>query len=210
MRAPTTPSSLKWLINRHARIQGEIKKIERTEAQRRFDATVEITNLQAALLTAQDTDTTTRREHDLLKETLRSEMNAVELLLGRHEVPIDPSIIRPIRSQDNVSVVEFGVYTRLIYECLRLANGKPCTATQVAIHITVSLEWDLDQKTFADFRYQIRQRMKNLAWKGQITRVQNQVGSIEGRWCLNPEGLSTGRAHIRLGDDAPESNLSTT
>ena len=210
MRAPTTPSSLKWLINRHARIQGEIKKFERAEAQRRSGAAVEIAKLHAAVQTARYAENANRLAHDRLLEALTVEMEAVELLLGRHEIPIDPVIIRPIRSSENLSPVEFGTYTRLIYECLRLANGKPCTATQVAIHITVRLEWALNQKTFADFRYQIRQRMKHLAWEGKISRVPNQVDRLEGRWCLLPEDTSTGLAHTRLDGDALESNPSTT
>ncbi len=214
MRAPTTPSSLKWLINRHARIQGELKKLERAEAQRRSDAAESIAKLQMAVQMAQDSENVRQRAYERLCETHKSEIEAVELLLGRHEVPIDPSIIRPVRSQDNVSIVEYGTYTRLIYECLRLANGKPCTATQVAVHMTISLEWNLDKEMFAELRYQTRKRMNDLARERKISRAQNQVGSVEGRWCLNPDeiplGRPTGRPRTRRPDDSPANSPATT
>ena len=49
MRAPPTPSSLKWLITRHARLEGEIAKLQAAEDVRQADVKTQLAALERQL-----------------------------------------------------------------------------------------------------------------------------------------------------------------
>lgn len=192
MRAPPIPSSLKWLIERHARLDGELDKIEEEEVQR--------------LAAAKDC----ALAYEYKRDALLAEKSATELLIRQHEAGIDPAIIRSKRSQNNLAVTDYGQMTNRIYECLRQANGQPCTATHVASYAAVFLGIATTDEEFSDFRYRVRQRMKTLTWLGKLTRASNQVGSLEGRWCLNPDSPASSEPDIPPPGDAPASNPATS
>ncbi len=186
MRAPQTPSSLKWLISRHARLVGEMAKLESAENIRRAEAKAHLLGIEHQLESATAKEKTKQDLHERMMEAFRADLDATDLLLRQHEVGIDPAIIKPVRSQDNLSLTDYGHLTRLIYRFLQEACGSPRTATQTAVYVAWRLGYDcLDRASFSDFRYRVRKRMQHLAWEGKITRVENQQGSIEGRWCLN-------------------------
>lgn len=117
MRTPTTPSSLKWLMNRRARLSGEITKTEKAHQE-----TV------AAFKKVED---------DYLRaiHALNVDLNATDHLIRQHEVGIDPNLIKPIRSQESSLAIRYGSITRAIYQCFKVGKGKPCNATQVELFI---------------------------------------------------------------------------
>lgn len=211
MRASITPSSLKWLITRRARLDGEITKMQATEVIRKTDADVQLAALKRQLDDAILLEDAQQNIHARTLAALKADLAATDLLLRQHEVAIDPAIIKPIRSQDNLSFTDYGHLSRLIYRYLRAAEGAPRTATQTAAYIALQLGLDRQDESglFSDLRYRVRKRMQHLAWEGKITRVQNQQGSIEGRWCLNRSDWSNFEQETHLRDGVPASSLST-
>ena len=210
MRAPRTPTSLKWLITRRARLDGEITKIDKAEAIRRANADKDIAVVERQLNAASAQETTMREVFEFNREALLGDLAATDRMLRQHEVAIDPNIISPIRSHDNVSIADHGFFTRAIFECLRLANGAPCTATKVTSYIAVHLMLEPTDGSFMDLRMSIRHRMKHLTWEGRLKRVPNQIGSLEGRWTLNAEPLPSSQSDIHPDDDDPASIPATT
>ncbi|WP_329953479.1 hypothetical protein [Stenotrophomonas sepilia] len=70
-----TPSSLKWLVDKRARLAGHIAQI-----QRRADA---------ARQRAADLDSSL--------EATRRDLEALDRILGVHEICVPPEVIRPVR-----------------------------------------------------------------------------------------------------------------
>jgi len=209
MRAPPTPSSLKWLINRRARLDGEIHKFEQQEVLRKAQAQSKIESIRQQLDSAVQAEELQLNFHRIAIQSLQRDLDATDLLLRQHEVPIDPSIIKRVRSHDNLSIADHGFYTSCIYECLRLNPDRPCTATIVASFIAAKSDAPFEGPVFSELRYRIRQRMKYLAWQGKITRVPNQVGSLEGRWRLNLEQEISIPLEIRPDGAHPASSPAT-
>lgn len=212
MKAVTTPSSLKWLITRYARLEGEVAKLETAEELRQAGAKTEIDALEGQLRDAHARERLKQELHTRTVDALKADLAATGLLLRQHEVAIDPAIIKPIRSQDNLSLTDFGHLSRLIYRYLRAAEGAPRTATQTAAYIALQLDLDKqnNRDLFSDLRYRVRKRMQHLAWEGKITRVENQRGSIEGRWCLNRSDWPNFEQETLPPDDAPANSPATS
>jgi hypothetical protein len=139
MRALPTPSSLKWLITRRARLDGEIAKMQATEALRITDADVQLAALKRQLEDAILFEEARQNIHARTLDALKEDLAATDLLLRQHEFAIDPAIIKPIRNQDNLSLTDYGYLSRLIYRYLREAEGAPRTATQTAAYIALQL-----------------------------------------------------------------------
>lgn len=211
MRALHTPSSLKWLITRRARLDGEIAKLQATEVLRKTDAEVQLAALKRQFEDAVLLEEAQQNIHDRTLAALKTDLAATDLLLRQHEVAIDPAIIKPIRSQDNLSLTDYGHLSRLIYRYLRAAEGAPRTATQTTAYIALHLGLDRQDKNdlFSDLRYRVRKRMQHLAWEGKITRVENQRGSIEGRWCLNRSDMLNFERETHPLDDGPANSPAT-
>jgi hypothetical protein len=211
MRAPHTPSSLKWLITRRARLDGEIAKLNDTETNRKAETNTQLDKLRRHLEEALSVEKTKQTIHARTLAALKADLDATDLLLRQHEVGIEPSLIRPVRSQDDLALTDYGHLSRLIYRHLKEANGMPRTATQTAAFVALCLGYDSDSTSFfSDLRYRVRKRMQHLAWEGKITRVENQQGSIEGRWCLKHSQWANFEQESHPRDDVPANNLSTT
>jgi hypothetical protein len=131
MRAPVTPSSLKWLITRRARLDGELGKVHENELIRQRQFAESMKNLRYQISTIEIEDKHACKIFDRVKTALSNDLAATDLLLQQHEVSVDPSLIKSIRSQEALSETDYGQLTRLIYECLRNASKQPCNATYV-------------------------------------------------------------------------------
>lgn len=211
MRALPTPSSLKWLITRHARLEGEIAKLQAAEDLRQADAKTRLAALERQLEGAMASERRQQNLHTRTLDALKADLAATGLLLKQHEVGVDPAIIKPVRSQDNLSLTAYGHLTRLIYRYLKEACGSPRTATQTAAFVACYLGEDGGENiSFSDLRYRVRKRMQHLAWEGKITRVENQQGSIEGRWSLKHSQWASFEQETHPLDDAPASSLATS
>lgn len=69
------------------------------------------------------------------------------VVLLQHEVQIDPSLIDPMRTNENRLSRKHGQITRLIYESLKFAKGKTMTTTQVTICLYTKLTLKAIPKT---------------------------------------------------------------
>jgi len=156
---PRLPSSLKWLIDRRARIAGEIDKVERLAAkcQRLLD---EMRSLQ-----------------DLLA--------AVDQTLGLHDVAVEVSLIPPIRSQEVRINLPHGELTRSILLCLRLSDGMPESTHEIAAFIVARhTNLDCGASSAATLRRSVGYRLKNLCHDGLVVRHHALGGNQEGIWSL--------------------------
>jgi hypothetical protein len=94
-----TPPSLKWLIDKRSRLLGEIAKYEGTD---------QVKKAQAELKQAQYRLTYEKSIRPKIISVLQSELEAIDIALGLHEVRIDPRIIPETRTYDVARKLPYG------------------------------------------------------------------------------------------------------
>src|SRR5574340_341251 len=106
---PKIPSSLKWLIDKRARLAGEIRKT------------------RSALATAKQ----------LIEELskLEDDLAAIDRSLGLHEIQIQVDYIQPVRSRYVRIKLPRGELTKSILLCLRLREGVPARMSEIGAFI---------------------------------------------------------------------------
>lgn len=156
---PRLPSSLKWLIDRRARVAGEIAHIEASLAkcQRLAD------------------------ELRPLKELLQS----VDQTLSLHDIAIDATQIPPIRSNRVRINLPHGALTRAILTCLKVNDGMHVTTDEIAAFVVVrNIDLNSDPSSMAELRLAVRYRLKNLCRRGIVERQHQVRGNDTGLWIL--------------------------
>ena len=161
------PSSLKWLIDRRARVAGEIAKIEASLAkcQRLAD------------------------ELGPLKQLLASIDQAFKL----HDVPVDVTLIPTIRSQDFRIQLPRGELTRTVLMCLKLNDGAFVSIDEITAFL-VARHMNLEGKisTLSDLRTSVKYRLKDLRKQGLVDLYHKLGKRQTGLWSLAPDKQTVG------------------
>lgn len=191
MSSIRTPSSLKWLIDKRARLLGEINKLERVQAKNLEDAKKRVLDAENALALAEQELAYAESSAPQIIEVLRIDLQAVDNTLGLHEIQINPDIIPPIRTQDAERYSNHGAMTRAIFERLKLAGGQSVSTFELTDYVAIALEVKLTDKNYQEFRQKISWRLKCLCAQGKVRRLHQVKGAIVGRWMLpdDPEVL---------------------
>ncbi len=142
-----TPSSLKWLIDKHSRLQGEVSLLERQFAE---------LDRQAA-------------EHRRLWEDAKRNLQVIECALGMHEIKVDPEDIEQVQPHVNKPMYRHGAMTRKILTTLKSAQGWMSTG-DVVRHVTGHTYESTDHVLYEKIRRSFRSRMRAMVAKGQVER----------------------------------------
>lgn len=156
------PSSLKWLIDKRARLDGEIKKTRASLA-----------------IAKQLIDELSKLEEDLA---------AIDRSLGLHEVLVEVEHIQPVRSQYVRVKLPRGELTKSILLCLRLREGIPARMTEIVAFIEAR-HGDLGASVGSRsvFHRSVHNRLKNLFHAGRLQRHHPLAGNSEGLWGLSDD-----------------------
>lgn len=154
------PPSLKWLIDKRARLDAEIKK----------------------------TDASLAKAKVLIKElaALKKDLKAIDHTLSLHEIQVDLALIQPVKTNHKRVDLPHGELTRCILECLRKNSGtRPVPKSEIDSFILSRhphLASGHEQRV--QLYQSIHSRLKNLAAEGVIQRHHNLVTCTEGLWSL--------------------------
>ncbi len=156
------PPSLKWLIDKRARLDAEIRKTERSLGKAKELA----------------------QELSDLKETL----TAVDRTLGLHDIKIDVNLIEPIHSKYVRIKLPHGELTRSILMCLRLHAGEQPVSTSEIVSFIAARHAELEAKPELRVRLtrSVNKRMYPLVKKGIVRRHHPLVTTSYGLWSLAP------------------------
>jgi hypothetical protein len=179
-----TPPSLKWLIDKRARLLGEITKIELGCQERLDRAENRLKIAEEALVGARRHLHYEQEVADKHVQALKADLQSIDAALGLHEIQINPEIIAPIRTQDEVRHLPYGEITRLIFDYLKSANGESATTTELAVFIATRENLELTDAEFQLFRRKTAHRLRNLHADGKVERLQQVKGAIEKKWAL--------------------------
>lgn len=159
--APRIPPSLKWLIDKRARLDGEIQK----------------------------TRTAINNAKILLEElaTLEESLAAVDQTLALHDVQIDVDLITPVRSHYTRINMPHGELTKSILLCLRLREGNTVRMSEIVTFVEArcaDLGAPISKR--AGLARSVHYRLKNLAREGVILRHHPKEYCKEGLWSIAP------------------------
>lgn len=188
-----TPPSLKWLIDKRARLLGEINKLEKSQDKNVEDAKKRVVDAENSLEHAKQELTYAETSVPKIIEILRRDLQAVDNTLGLHDIQINPDIIPPINTPDAERYSDHGAMTRAIFERLKLAGGQSVSTFELTDHVAVAIGFKLSDNNYQEFRKKISWRLKNLCAKGKVQRLHQVKGAIIGRWILpdDPAVLET-------------------
>lgn len=161
-----TPSSLKWLVDKRARLVSEIDRREK----------------EAKLIAL---------EMEKSCDALRRDLAAIDRALSLHEIAVDPESIQPIKSQRRIRGLPHSHLTKNIMKCLRLANGAWCSTLEIAIFVASAANLNMDSPLFPELRESTRYRLKNLHAAGRVVRRHEGRRNVENYWSLPPPDRST-------------------
>lgn len=161
-----TPSSLKWLVDKRARL---VREISRREDEARLIA----------------------REMEKNCDALKRDLAAIDRVLSLHEIAIDPESIPPVNSQRARRTLPHSYLTRNIMKCLRLANGSWCSTLEIALFVATTANLDIESRGFSEIRLSTRYRLKNLHAAGRVIRRHEGRRNTENYWSLPPLDRST-------------------
>lgn len=153
------PSSLKWLIDRRGRVDGEIKKIERSLAK-----------CQSLI-----------RDLEILKATLDS----ADRTLALHDIQVKPTDIPPIRSHEFRLPLPHGELTKLILECLKTSDGQPVSSDRIGDYVA-ERAFELHSVLIpqSQLTRSVHDRLKNLHRSGLLSRHHDPLKPRHGIWSI--------------------------
>lgn len=176
MSSARIPSSLNWLINKRARLLGELLRLE--EAARTqiplLDDNVQQAKKALEYALRQRAELPSFLIHSL--EETKNRLQAIDVALGMHEIPIDSSAIQPIRSGSTRISHRHGELTRIIIERLHLATGEPLSSNDIATYVAKALKLELNE----EIKNKVRYRLKNLCNSGRVCRANKRKWTLPG------------------------------
>lgn len=170
------PSSLNWLINKRARLLGELLRLEevaRTQIPL-LDDNVQQAKKALEYALRQRAELPSFLIHSL--EETKNRLQAIDIVLGMHEIPIDPSAIQPIHSSPPRISHRHGELTRIIIERLHLATGEPLSSNDIAAYVAKALKLELNE----EIKNKVRYRLKNLCNSGRVRRTNKRKWTLPG------------------------------
>lgn len=155
------PPSLAWLIDKRARIAGEIEKTRKSliKAQKLIDELKELEKL----------------------------LTAIDTTLELHDIKIDISLIEPIQSQSVRVKIPHGQLTRSILTCIKLYGDEVAVSKSTILDFVIARHYELgaDEVSKSKIADSIHNRLKNLCNSGVITRCHSKDSNQEGLWKLS-------------------------
>lgn len=154
------PSSLKWLIDKRARLDAEMQKTRASLAEAK----------------------------KLIKELseLSKEMMAIDKALEMHKVNVDVCLINPVKSHYRRINLPHGELTRSILTCLRMQKGEQPIAKGDIVkfikerHLNLLIQAGESSWLARSVSY----RLKCLCKDGVVQRHHSPQSGLEGMWSL--------------------------
>lgn len=153
------PSSLKWLVNRRARLKNEIQTV-----QVRLAEQIEVEKLYL--------------------EALKADLEAIDQAIRLHEIKVNPELIASIRTPTATRMFGHGQITRSIFIALRKSGGEPLSTMQLTLYLVAQAEFPVSHKELSEIRICVGDRLRALCSKGKIQRVPQAKTSIERYWTI--------------------------
>jgi len=157
------PPSLNWLIDKRARISGEIEKTRRSLKQ-----------AQSLIVELED---------------LETKLKAIDTTLQLHDIQVDIGLIKPITSNYYRLKIPHGELTKSILTCIKLygASSPVSKSTIVDFVIARHFDYDAEETAKSQIKNSIHNRLKNLCRDGVIERYNSPDYTRRILWNIHPK-----------------------
>ena len=154
------PPSLNWLINKRARLSGEIIRTKK------------------ALIKVQDLV-------DKLR-VLESDLAAVDHSLKLHKIQVDVENIKPIRTKMTRLKFPYGYINNLVLTYLRSRNDDVPVHKSEIVNFVFNKQFEFDPQTatLSQVSKSVGQALARLCVLGHVIRHHDSVTNDEGLWTL--------------------------
>lgn len=156
------PPSLSWLIDKRARVAGEIRKAKRL-----------LQKAQATLLEIEELEVT---------------LKAVDKTLELHNIRIDINLIQAIESKDLKLNIPHGELKKSILTCIRLYQHTGPVSKEVISNFVIARHFDYkhgESIPNGQIRHSIQNRLAGLYHEGLLVRHHSADKNDSGRWTLS-------------------------
>lgn len=155
------PPSLNWLIDKRARISGEIEKTKKSLKLLR-ELTKELKDIEAHL-------------------------SSLDKAFELHEVQIDVSLITPIKSKYNRLKIPHGGINKAALTCLKLNCSSPSVPKSKIVDFLISEYYKPNQEyiPYAEIGQSVSQALNRLYAKGLIQRLHDPNSNGGGLWKIS-------------------------
>ena len=187
-----TPSSLKWLINKRARLLGQIEKTK--------NLTPVINTTQQLMDEAHSKYIEFKELHGYylgLKEKLpllKKQLKAIDIAFDMHDIKINKDYVQPIKPSFNIKSHTYktrhGEITRSIFEYLRI-KGRSASTGEIALFIIEKNSFDAPMAIVLPvFIDKVGSRLNALTAQGKIMRLHDPKIGKQGEWQLPPDDIN--------------------
>jgi len=154
------PPSLNWLIDKRARISGEIEKTKKSLKILR-QLTKELKEVEANL-------------------------SALDKAFELHEIQIDISLITPIKTKYSRLKIPHGEINKAVLTCLKLNSDSSSVPKNVIVDFLINQYYNSDQECipYSEIGQSVSQALNRLYAKGLIQRLHDPNLNFEGHWKL--------------------------
>jgi len=163
--AGSTPSSLKWLIDKQTRLAGEI--LRKQDHMARFREQIATCKKEITGLQAQQTQ--------------------IEAVMRMHEVKLNARELRPIRPHYNLCVLGHGGLTRLIYATLHQSENNTATTRDIVAAVSSALPISLSHDQMEHVKERVRVRLCIMAKRAMLTKAPHRGPCEPCSWRLSME-----------------------
>lgn len=156
------PSSLKWLVNRRARLAWEIERTLRDASKAKNRA----------------------RSLEITFKQLKCDLASIDRVLSMHEIELHPESISDVGTHRQARLMPFSHLTRHTLSCLRKAKGEWCSTTEIMSYVASKGALDVDDEVYGLLRLSVRKRLRTLYAAGKVRRRHAAKSNVEGYWAL--------------------------
>ena len=157
-----TPSSLKWLVDRRARLAYDLERDAKEAKASAFRAS----SLAAKI------------------EVMRGDLAAIDRALSLHEVRVHPESIAPRNTWRVDRLFGHNHLTRNLLLCLRQSQGRWCSTSELMAFVAKRGKVAITPDLYPALRLSVRKRLQNLRAAGRVVRQHGAKTRQEGYWAL--------------------------
>lgn len=165
-----TPSSLKWLVDKRARLVSHIKQMDGKAESARQRA--------SALAGAADAS--------------RKDLEALDRILSLHDICVPAEMIRPIRISSEGLLLQRGHISRNVLACLREAGDGWRSTTEVLLFVASQANAVDNDVRYAELRLRVRKCLQSHCSDGRVARRNSPSTNVEAYWSLATEPADGG------------------
>ncbi len=175
------PPSLKWLVNKHARLASQIKKLEKQVSKQSGIHQ----NLLWSNRRSEDESAENIHHLQMYLKQLQSDLATIDSTLLLHDIPINPEAIALINTQTGLRHLSHGAMTRLIFTYLKQVGEEPKSTSEIYTFIRANSKREMSLADEKMLRFSVRKRLHALHSSKKIKLVAQAKTSLEGRWILS-------------------------